>query len=133
LEDTLTPRVFRARGPVYIANAAEDQDAPLSMREVAQRASNYSALVAPMMWDGRGIGSISITRAPNAVFSAKEVALLKTFADQAVIAIQNAKMFRETNEALEQFGRRHRAGLRQDSRQLPARDRLHRPGPADAG
>ena len=62
---------------------------------------NFAALFAPLMWDAKGIGSIVVLSAKLGPFGDKQRALLKTFADQAVIAIQNAKMFRETNEALE--------------------------------
>ena len=57
----------------------------------------------PMMREGRSIGAICVCcairsgRSPSA-----EVALLQTFADQAVIAIENARLFNETQEALEQ-------------------------------
>jgi signal transduction histidine kinase len=59
-------------------------------------------LIAPMLWEGRGIGVTFVGRATVGEFSEKEIALLKTFADQAVIAIQNARLFNETKEALEQ-------------------------------
>jgi C4-dicarboxylate-specific signal transduction histidine kinase len=54
-----------------------------------------------MVWRGRGVGTISVTREPNAAFNTKELSLLTTFADQAVIAIENARQFKETQEALE--------------------------------
>ncbi len=55
--------------------------------------------MAPMLWEGPGIGHIEVARMPPQPFTDKEIALLQTFADQAVIAIQNAKMFKETQEA----------------------------------
>ncbi len=53
----------------------------------------------PLIWKGQGIGAFEVARVPMKPFTDKEIALLKTFADQAVIAIQNAKMFKETQEA----------------------------------
>jgi GAF domain-containing protein len=53
------------------------------------------------MWEECAIGSICVLRQPVRPLSDKELVLLKTFADQAVIAIQNARLFRETNEALQ--------------------------------
>jgi signal transduction histidine kinase len=48
-----------------------------------------------MLWEGRGVGAIQVSREPPQPFSEKELALLKTFADQAVIAIQNSRLFDE--------------------------------------
>ena len=61
-----------------------------------------SIAFAPMLWEGRGVGAIQVSRDPPSPFSDKELTLLKTFADQAVIAIQNSRLFNETKEALEQ-------------------------------
>ena len=57
--------------------------------------------MTPMIWEGRSIGVIAVAREPNAIFSERELRLLQTFADQAVIAIQNVRLFNETKEALE--------------------------------
>jgi len=62
-----------------------------------------SIIIAPMLWEGRGIGSIMVMRAAAGAFSDKEIALLKTFADQAVIAIQNSRLFHEIEEKSRQL------------------------------
>jgi GAF domain-containing protein len=78
-----------------------DSDAP-GVPEYARKggkiAGNKSVLFAPMLWEGKGIGAIFVGRPLAGAFSEKEIALLKTFADQAAIAIQNARLFREIQE-----------------------------------
>src|SRR2546429_2564933 len=69
------------------------------MRDFARRIGNISMLIAPMLWQGRGIGTIHVVRHPPKPFSEKEMALLRTFADQAVIAIQSARLFKQAQEA----------------------------------
>jgi signal transduction histidine kinase len=83
-----------------------DVDAP-GVPDYARRgglaAGNVSMLFAPMLWEGRGIGTIWVGRGTVGEFSAKEIALLKTFADQAVIAIQNARLFNEIRDKSHQL------------------------------
>ena len=52
------------------------------------------------MSDGRAIGVVSVSSPEPGAISEQQMALLATFADQAVIAIQNARLFNETQEAL---------------------------------
>jgi GAF domain-containing protein/anti-sigma regulatory factor (Ser/Thr protein kinase) len=77
--------------------------------EVARSRGYRSILVVPMLSKGEAIGTINVTRREPGPFSDDEIGLLKTFADQAVIAIENTRLFeaeqaskRELTEALEQ-------------------------------
>ena len=81
---------------------AEADDVPEYARRGARIQGNRALLIAPMLGEGRGIGVIFVGRAVAGEFSEKEIGLLKTFADQAVIAIQNVRLFNETREALDQ-------------------------------
>src|SRR5205085_201301 len=59
----------------------------------------FKAIIfAPMVFEGRGIGAIWVARKAAGAFGDKQISLLRTFADQAVIAIQNARLFREIQD-----------------------------------
>ena len=61
-----------------------------------------SSLVVPMRREDTVIGAIAVARGHVQPYNEGEIELLKTFADQAVIAIENVRLFNETKEALEQ-------------------------------
>jgi GAF domain-containing protein/DNA-binding response OmpR family regulator len=97
-------QAIRENRVLRYADVMNGADTPKSVRNAAVMlgTGNYSQVFAPMQWEGRGIGMLYVTRNPPVPFSEQEAGLLKTFADQAVIAIQNARLFNETKEALEQ-------------------------------
>src|SRR6185503_1688361 len=66
------------------------------------RARGFRSVVSvPMLREGEPIGVISVYRPAAGKFSEHQTNLLKTFADQAVIAIENVRLFNETKESLE--------------------------------
>jgi signal transduction histidine kinase len=98
LEGSATGQAIRERRVVHHASALAAADAPAPLGEMAEAAGDFSIAIAPMLWDQRGVGAVLVLRDPPQPFSDKELALLKTFADQAVIAIQNARLFAELEE-----------------------------------
>src|SRR5262245_62920224 len=70
-------------------------------RKLAEREGWRACAAAPLLHETKALGAIVVSRAKQAPFNAKEIALLRTFADQAVIAIENVRLFNETKEALE--------------------------------
>jgi GAF domain-containing protein len=101
-EGTLVGRAIRDRDVVNIADLYDDQRVTAPVRESARLQGVRSQLVVPMLHDGDPIGAVTVSRAEPREFSKSHVALLQTFADQAVIAIENVRLFNETKEALEQ-------------------------------
>ncbi|MEO7150227.1 MAG: GAF domain-containing protein [Burkholderiaceae bacterium] len=103
LEQTMWARPPTSVDVLHVHDVFATPEAPAAMREIAHRVGNYAIMIAPMLWEGRTIGSIHVTRQPPAPFSPKEIGLLKTFADQAVIAIQNARLFNEIQQKSHQL------------------------------
>jgi two-component system NtrC family sensor kinase len=69
------------------------------LREATQRSGGYRAYLAvPMLHEGDVIGVIASWRAEPRAFSDRQVRLMQTFADQAVIAIENVRLFKELEE-----------------------------------
>ena len=101
LEDSYQGYVIRKGRVVNYPDIVNGPKVPEAMRQHGREIGNYSLLVAPMLWEGRGVGTIHVVRMPPRPYTENESALLQTFADQAVIAIQNARLFRETQEGLE--------------------------------
>ncbi|HXX10251.1 MAG TPA: GAF domain-containing protein [Burkholderiales bacterium] len=101
LEQTSGILVINERRQIYFPDVINGPDVPPALRRAAEVQGNFSTVLTPMLWNNEGIGLIAVRREPNAIFNDKELSLLKTFADQAVIAIQNARLFNETQRALE--------------------------------
>src|SRR6185436_5221795 len=95
--DTLAARSIRESVVAHVADILTDPSEPV--RRLA-RVGHYRTVVAvPMLRSGKAVGAIAVARSDSAgeprPFTEKEIALLQTFADQGVIAVENARLFRE--------------------------------------
>jgi two-component system, NtrC family, sensor kinase len=79
-----------------IANIADFENDPNTRLRTIQKALEYKAILfVPLMREGRGVGVFALSRDYVGAFSQRQVELVQTFADQAVIAIENARLFDE--------------------------------------
>jgi signal transduction histidine kinase len=92
------------RKVVHFADVgAPGSNAPPQVMKGAEVIGFKSIIFAPLMAEGRGIGALWVGRLAPGPFSEKQTALLETFAGQAVIAIQNVRLFNEIQEKTRQL------------------------------
>ncbi|HVL37421.1 MAG TPA: PAS domain-containing protein [Burkholderiales bacterium] len=99
---TVMGRSIVDRTSVHVADLQRAGDEFRLGRELAQRYGHRSILAVPLLRGERALGTILVRRTEVRPFEDKHIALLKTFADQAAIGIENVRLFNETREALEQ-------------------------------
>ena len=94
---TAVGRAILDRRTTHIHDIRRDPEYRASAWQTAFR----TVLAVPLLREGVPLGAIGLWRREVQPFSEKQIKLVETFADQAVIAIENARLFKETKEALE--------------------------------
>jgi GAF domain-containing protein len=108
-DDTLVGRAILSRQPVFVRDIEREEGVPALSRKLIQALGTRSQVTIPMLRAGEPIGAMTLGWAEPEAFDEQQIALVKTFADQAVIAIENVRLFtelgarnRDLTEALEQ-------------------------------
>ncbi len=99
-------RAVRERRTVEVYGRVEDiaEEYLDGMRAMTEAGHEFaSAVSVPLIRRGEAIGMVQVHRNDESRFTAEEIGLLETFAAQAVIAIENARLFREQQEAVERL------------------------------
>src|SRR5262249_46573473 len=94
-------RILRDRRTIHVEDmlAAEEEFSVTAARIRARGSTIRTILGTPLLREGTPLGILFVTRGPEVhPFSAKQIALLETFANQAVIAIENVRLFTELQE-----------------------------------
>jgi GAF domain-containing protein len=95
-KDSTAGAAILGRKPIHVHDLLSTEgDRFPHARELARMHGERTILSVPLLCESESIGAIVLRRTEVHPFSDKQIALLQTFADQAVIAIQNAKLFDE--------------------------------------
>ena len=98
--ETTTRLAALERRTVHVADLLSDATFSPTPRDLYERENVRTVLSVPMLRDTTLIGVMTTWRREVRPFDERQIGLIQTFADQAVIAIQNVRLFNETKEAL---------------------------------
>src|SRR5262245_2975217 len=106
---TVTGLCVLERRPVHVADLQAEKETYPEGSAIAREFGHRTTLAVPLLREGAPLGAMALRRAKVEPFTHKQIELVTTFADQAVIAIENARLFeevqartRELAESLEQ-------------------------------
>jgi signal transduction histidine kinase len=102
LEESNVARALARREPVQIGDL-EEQAPVSSLNEIILRAGFRALLVAPLLRGGEIVGTLVVRRRTPGVFAQNTIDLIKTFAAQSAVAIENARLFKNVETSLEEL------------------------------
>jgi GAF domain-containing protein len=102
-EDTAAGRAILRRAVVEISDVEADPAYSAQAQRLAHAVTYRSIVAVPLLHEGDPIGAIAVARANAGPFPERQIALLKAFADQAVIAIRNVRLFDEVQARTEEL------------------------------
>jgi GAF domain-containing protein len=103
LGDGVVGRAAASREPVEVPNILEERAYAPRMREMLERFGFRASLAVPLLREDHIIGGLVVRRKSTGEFRPEVIELLKTFATQSVLAIQNARLFREIEDKSRQI------------------------------
>ena len=103
LGDGVVGRAAASREPAQVPNILEERTYAPRMREMLERFGFRASLAVPLLREDRIIGGLVVRRKSIGEFRPEVIELLKTFATQSVLAIQNARLFREIEDKSRQI------------------------------
>jgi signal transduction histidine kinase len=103
LGDGVVGRAAASHEPVQIPNILEERAYAPRMRQMLERFGFRASLAVPLLREDRIIGGLVVRRKSVGEFRPEVIELLKTFATQSVLAIQNARLFREIEDKSRQI------------------------------
>ena len=96
---SISARSILERRTIHIPDVQADSEYNYAVRDAHPI---RTVLAVPMLRGDELVGTITIYKLESKPFTDKQISLVETFSDQAVIAIQNAQLFNETQKSLEQ-------------------------------
>ncbi|MGH7220980.1 MAG: GAF domain-containing sensor histidine kinase, partial [Nitrospiraceae bacterium] len=107
-DDTIHGRTVITRAVQHIADVEADAYRSHHVRRSASERGFRSVVWVPMLRGNEAVGAIGVSRVQSGGFSDAEIALLQTFADQAVIAIENVRLFKELEASNQEIAEKSR-------------------------
>src|SRR4029079_8303275 len=108
LGDGVVGRAAANREPIQIPNILEEHAYAPRMRQLLERFGFRSSLAVPLLQKDRIVGGVGVRRKSTGEFRPEVIELMKTFATQSVLAIHNARLFREIEDKSRQIEGAHR-------------------------
>ena len=96
-ENTMGGRAMQSKQVLQFSEIENNSAVPLTTQQFAREFGFRSAIFAPMIRGNRVIGAVGVANFKPTVFNDKQVALIKAFADQAVIAIENTRLLKRAS------------------------------------